>query len=250
VLIPRSAVVTGAASGIGLGAALGLAASGAAVCLADRDAAGLEAALAQARDRAQGGAVIAVAADVSGEDGSARVVAQAMEAFGRIDILVNCAGIKGAGKAVSELTLDDWQTRFAVNATSCFLMARAVIPGMVERRWGRIISVSSQLALRGSALRADYCASKAAIHGLTFALARELASSGITVNAVAPGPVMTAMLAEYGADELDEIAAGILIGRLGQVDEIVPAILMLAAETGAFITGTVVNISGGDVISA
>ena len=242
----RVALVTGAANGIGRGIAEDFLRLGASVVAVDLDGKALgdlnKATTARGR-------LVSVTADVSKEADVKRAVAEAGESLGPVEILVNCAGIRGSGHRVGELRLEDWNRRLAVNLTSAFLFCGAVVDGMTERRWGRIVNITSQLALRGSALRADYCASKSALHGFTRALAREVAPFGVTVNAVAPGPTETDMLLANSPQALMALRAEIPLGRFATVAEIVPTVSLLASDAGAYYTGQVLNISGGHVMT-
>ena len=180
----RVAIVTGAARGIGHGIARALAAEGASVVVADRDLPGAER-VAEELDGA-----VAVGVDVSVEEDVRGLVDATLAAFGRIDVLVNNAGLASASP-LGETTLDEWNRVLAVDLTGVFLCSRAVVPTMAEQASGAIVNIGSQLGLRGAPNLAAYCAAKAGVHGLTKALARELAPLGIRVNAVAPGPVDT-----------------------------------------------------------
>jgi NAD(P)-dependent dehydrogenase (short-subunit alcohol dehydrogenase family) len=148
------------------------------------------------------------------------------------------------------MSLEDWRAGFSVNAEAVFLMCRAFISGMRARKWGRIITVSSQLASLGMAERGEYCASKAAVHGLTRALAREVAEDGVTVNAVAPGPVDTQFIAASSSSALGRLRAEIPVRRFASVEEIVPTVMLLALPSGGYYTGAIMNVSGGHVMSA
>jgi 3-oxoacyl-[acyl-carrier protein] reductase len=244
-LTGRVALITGGARGIGRACALAFAAEGAAVAVADRDAA--EAAQTAEAIDATGGRCAPIAADVTDERDVARMVGETRDRLGGLDILVNNAGI-GTSCPALELDLETWDEMVAANLTSVFLCSRAVMPGMVEQRYGRIINVSSQLALKGGVEMAHYCAAKAGVLGLTKALARELAPYGVTVNAIAPGPVETEMLAVLSHEWRETKRAEIPLGRFGRPDEIAPTAVLLASDDGGYYTGATLNVSGGDVM--
>ena len=237
----RVAIVTGAARGIGRGVARALAAEGASVVVADRDLPGAER-VAEELDGA-----VAVRVDVSVEEDVRGLVDATLAAFGRIDVLVNNAGIASASP-LGETTLDEWNRVLAVDLTGVFLCSRAVVPAMAEQAAGAIVNVGSQLGLRGAPNLAAYCAAKAGVHGLTKALARELAPLGIRVNAVAPGPVDTPILDDVDAATMAGILAEIPLGRIARVEEIAPVVVLLAGDAGTYFTGSVVNVSGGHVM--
>ena len=237
----RVAIVTGAARGIGHGIARALAAEGASVVVADRDLPGAER-VAEELDGA-----VAVGVDVSVEEDVRGLVDATLAAFGRIDVLVNNAGIASASP-LGETTLDEWNRVLAVDLTGVFLCSRAVVPTMAEQASGAIVNIGSQLGLRGAPNLAAYCAAKAGVHGLTKALARELAPLGIRVNAVAPGPVDTPILDDVDKATMAGILAEIPLGRVARVEEIVPVVVLLAGDSGAYFTGSVVNVSGGHVM--
>ncbi len=236
----RVALVTGAARGIGRGIALAFAAEGASVVVADRDGPGAE------RVAKEIGS-LAIRADVSNERDVERMVEEALAAFGRIDVLVNNAGIATTAEVV-DMPLAQWEETLAVDLTGVFLCSRAVLPSMIEQGFGRIVNIGSQLGLRGAASLAHYSAAKAGVHGFTKALAREIAPYGITVNAIAPGPIETDILAGIPEETIEAIRREIPLGRIGRVEEIAPTAVLLASDDGAYYTGSVVNVSGGHVM--
>ncbi len=241
-LAGRVSIVTGGGRGIGRAIAEAFVAEGALVVVADRDAE-----LGGATALAIGGGTVAVPTDVADEASVARLVEQVVATHGRIDVLVNNAGIASSAE-VADMSLARWAETIAVDLTGVFLCSRAVLPGMIERRSGRIVNVGSQLGLRGAPALAHYCAAKAGVHGFTKALAREVAAHGITVNAIAPGPIDTDILASIDEETMAGILAEIPLGRLGRVEEIAPTAVLLASDEGAYYTGSVLNVSGGHVM--
>jgi 3-oxoacyl-[acyl-carrier protein] reductase len=243
----RVAIITGGGRGIGRAIAVHLAAHGAAVAIVDRHH---EHAAAVARDIGESGrTAIAIHADVSVEADVEHAIATAIKTLGPPWVLVNAAGI-GPPADFLEMTAEEWREVHAVNLDGTFYAARAAARAMVAAgAGGRIINIGSQLGLKGAARVAHYVSSKAAVHGLSRALARELAPHAITVNTIAPGPVETDMLLAMPRDWLEAKRAELPLGRFGRVEEIAPTALLLASITGGgFITGALLNISGGDVM--
>ncbi|KMZ13875.1 3-oxoacyl-[acyl-carrier protein] reductase [Candidatus Burkholderia humilis] len=197
---------------------------------------------------ARGADVNVVECDVADEHSVARMGDWTRRSFGQVDILVNGAGICSE-IPFSKLSVSDWDQTIAVNLRGAFLVTRQFFDAMKERRYGRIINIASQLAYKGTIDAAHYCASKAGLVGLTRALSYEGAPFGVTVNAIAPGPVETAMLAGF-TDEWRAMKFGQLpAGHFGQVDEIAPTALLLASEQGgAFYMGQTLSPNGGDVM--
>ena len=168
-------------------------------------------------------------------------------AFGGIDVLVNNAGIDTSA-AVVDMPLDVWDRMIAVNLRSVFLCTRAVLPGMIDRGWGRIINIASQLAQKGAPDMAHYAAAKAGVIGFTRSLAYEVTGKGIAVNAICPGPVDTALWRAIPAEWRERKLAELPIGRPARVEEIVPTAILLASDDGAYYVGATLNPNGGDVM--
>lgn len=242
----KTAVVTGASRGIGAAAARALAAQGCrvAVCCRERFA---QAEAVAAGICAAGGTALPFCADVSDEAAVQAMFAAIRSALGEPDILVNNAGI-ARQKLFTEVTAAEWDEMFGVCVKGAFFCCRAVLPHMIRRKWGRIINVSSMWGQVGASCEAPYSAAKAALIGLTRALAKEEGPSGITVNCVAPGVIDTEMLAAFSAEEKAALAGETPLGRLGTPEEAAAAIAFLASEAGAFFTGQVLCPNGGFVI--
>jgi 3-oxoacyl-[acyl-carrier protein] reductase len=238
----RTALVTGASQGIGEGVARRLAARGARVVLAARSAERLEALAAEIA--AAGGTAQALPLDVAQPESVAGRLKELPEDFAAIDILVNNAGIT-ADNLLARMSLADWERVLRTNLTGAYALTRELVRGMMRRRWGRVISVSSVVGLMGNAGQANYAAAKAGLIGFSKSLARELGSRSITVNVVAPGLIETAMTATLSAEAHAELAAGIALKRLGQVADVAAAVLYLASEEAGYVTGHVLNVSGG-----
>ena len=244
------AFVTGAAGGIGAETASMLAAEGAAVTVADNDGAGAEAVAVAIRNK--GGNATAVAFDVTSTAAVERAVDDAQRRFGRIDHLVNAAGVYGKGSAET-LTDDEIARVMDVNFGGVVRTCRTVLPGMIERRAGSIVNMSSLHALNGQIGSAHYAASKAAVLGWTRSIAREQGAAGIRVNAVAPGPIDTAFWrGSMSESEYREARAvrveTIPLRRLGTARDVAETIAFLLSPGAAFITGQVVSIGGGEVM--
>ena len=240
----KIAVVTGAAAGIGRAIALRFAGEGAHVaCLDVPDSAMHETG---AEIKARGREYLAVPVDVTHPGQVEQAVGTVLDAWKRIDILVNNAGITRDG-LVMRMQDADWNRVIEVNLTGAFLMTRAVVRPMMRARSGRIVNISSVIGLMGNAGQANYAASKAGLIGLTKSLARELASRNIQVNAIAPGFIDTAMTRALGDEARARLLQQIPAGRLGQPEDVAGAAVFLASDLSNYVTGTVVNVSGGMV---
>ena len=240
----RLALVTGASRGIGAAAAELLSQKGMSVALVCEKNLAMAQEIAD-RLNAAGGDACAFAADLS-EEQAVRVLFDAVRAyFGRMpDVLVNNAGIAHANVFADE-TNADYDRLFDVNVRSVFLCCRAVYDAMVSNKWGRIINISSMWGVCGASCEVLYSASKAAVIGLTRGLALELAPSGITVNAVAPGVIKTDMLGCYDEETLAALADETPVGRLGTPEDVAAVIAFLASEEAGFVTGQVIGANGG-----
>jgi 3-oxoacyl-[acyl-carrier protein] reductase len=242
-LAGKVAAITGGAGGIGGAVARLFAAEGAAVAVLDLDEAGARAVAAELT--AGGAKAMGAALDVADEAAVERAFRSAAEALGPVDILVNTAAIAGAG-TVEEMAVADWDRMIRINLRGPFLCARAVLPAMREKQWGRIINFSSEVALRGNAGLSHYAASKAGVIAFGKCLAHEAIADNITVNTLAPGPTDTAMLAGLDPAVIETLIDELMpIGRLGLPDEIAAAALFLAGDDGAFCVGATLNVNGG-----
>jgi 3-oxoacyl-[acyl-carrier protein] reductase len=238
----KTALVTGASQGIGEAVAKLLARQGAKVVLAARNEEKLKA-LAAYID-AGGGCARPLALDVSAPETFGERLKTLPEDFAAIDILVNNAGIT-ADNLLARMSLDDWERVLRTNLTGAFALTKEVLRGMMKRRWGRLINVSSVVGMMGNAGQANYAASKAGLIGFTKSVARELGSRSITANVVAPGYIETAMTDALPAAAKEELTGAIALKRLGTVDDVAAAVLFLASEEGGYITGHTLNVSGG-----
>jgi 3-oxoacyl-[acyl-carrier protein] reductase len=238
----RTALVTGASQGIGAAVGRRLAAQGARVVLAARSTDKLERVAAEIAEA--GGEAAVLSLDVAQPETVDERLGGLEPPFDAIDVLVNNAGIT-ADNLLARMSLEDWQRVLDVNLTGAFVLTKAVLRGMMRRRWGRVVNVSSVVGLMGNVGQANYAASKAGLVGFTKSLARELGSRNITVNVVAPGYIQTAMTEDLAETARNELVRSIALRRLGSVEDVAAAVVYLASEEAGYVTGTVLNVSGG-----
>jgi 2-dehydro-3-deoxy-L-rhamnonate dehydrogenase (NAD+) len=229
----RAALVTGGASGIGAATAARLRAEGAEVALFDRET--VDGYLSLTGD-------IASSADVDA------AVAKAEAEFGRIDILVNSAGVPGASLRTVDVSDEEWQRVFAINANGSFYMCRAVLPGMMARGYGRIVLVASIAGKEGNPMAAAYSASKAAVIAMTKSIGKDVAGSGVLVNCIAPAVIETPILDGLSQHHIDYMIERIPLGRMGRAEEVAALACFLASEDLSFSTGAAFDISGGRAV--
>ncbi len=240
----KIAFVTGASQGIGRACAMVLAEAGARVVVASRNLNKLRSLAGEINKENEQVRALPLALDVSREQDIKEAFQKAVEQFGKIDILVNNAGIARDG-LVMRMKRRDWDAVLETNLTAAYHCIQQVLPGMVRRRQGRIINITSVVAQMGNAGQANYVASKAGLIGLTRAVAQEVASRKITVNAVAPGFIETAMTDAISPEVRDKLISRIPLGRLGQGFDVAHAVKFLASDEAAYITGQVLNVNGG-----
>jgi 3-oxoacyl-[acyl-carrier protein] reductase len=238
----RVAFITGASRGIGRACALALADSGARVALAARSLAQLEELAGQIR--AGGGEAFPIALDMLDAESIREAFSRTAKEFGPVAILVNNAGITKDGLAL-RMKRDDWDNVLATNLTGAFLAIQQVLQPMMRERWGRIINISSVVGEMGNPGQANYVASKAGLIGLTKAIAQEMGSRNITVNAVAPGFIETDMTGKLSAELKDNMLGHIPLKRIGKPEDVAAAVRFLASEEAAYITGHVLDVNGG-----
>jgi 3-oxoacyl-[acyl-carrier protein] reductase len=238
----RVAFVTGASRGIGRAIALRLSRSGHDIVVASPEVENNEKVASEIR--AAGSRAMTLDFDLASLDSIKQGVAAALKEFGKIDVLVNNAGITRDGLAV-RMKPEDWQLVLQINLSGAFYTSQQVLLGMMRERWGRIINIASVVGQMGNAGQANYVSSKAGIIGLTKALAQEVASRNITVNAVAPGFIETDMTAKLPQEVKDRMLAAVALKRFGRPDDVAGVVNFLAGDEAAYITGHVVNVNGG-----
>ncbi len=241
-LSDKVAIITGASRGIGRYISVALAAQGVKVVASARNAEALESLTAEIK--AQGGEALAVVADVAVEAEANNLVEQAVATYGKLDILINNAGITRDGLLL-RMKSDDWDAVLDTNLKGAFLCTRAAAKFMSKQRSGRIINISSVVGEMGNAGQANYCASKAGLLGLTKSVARELARRNVTVNAVTPGFIVTEMTEKMTDKAREAMTEQIPLGRLGEAEDVANAVLFLASDQSAYITGQVLGVNGG-----
>lgn len=238
-LTGKAALVTGATGGIGGEIAKALHAQGAVVAISGRNKEKLDALAAEL-----GSNVHAIFADLSNSDGIAALVKDADEAMGQVDVLVNNAGLTRDNLSM-RMKEEEWQEVLNVNLTAPFMLAKACQRGMMKRRFGRIINISSVVGTTGNPGQCNYVASKAGLMGWTKSMGMEIASRGITVNCVAPGFIATAMTEALDDNQKEKINGTIPMGRMGSPDEIASAVAYLASDEAAYVTGATIHVNGG-----
>jgi 3-oxoacyl-[acyl-carrier protein] reductase len=235
----KKVLVTGASGGIGKAIALELSLSGADLCLTGRNKSELE-----NLQKTIGGNCQIIISDLSNSEGINNLADQAQEIMGQIDILVNNAGIT-KDNLFMRMSEDDWNEVININLNSIFKLTKQLIKGMIKRRYGRIINITSVIGVAGGAGQSNYSASKAGIIAMSKSLAQEVGSRSVTVNSIAPGFIETNMTAELSDDRKEDILRSISVGRLGKPDDIAGAVCFLASDKASYITGQTIHINGG-----
>ena len=238
-LTGKTALVTGASGGIGAAIARGLHAQGATVALSGTRAEALEKLAGEL-----GGRTHVLACNLSDKDAVEKLVPTAEAAMGQLDILVNNAGLTRDGLFM-RMKDEDWDTVIAVNLTATFRLARAAVKGMMKRRWGRIVSITSIVGVTGNPGQGNYAASKAGMIGMSKSLAAEVASRGITVNCVAPGFIESPMTDALNDKQKEAILGQVPAGKLGQGADIASAVVYLASQEAQYVTGQTLHVNGG-----
>lgn len=242
-LVGKNAIVTGAARGLGYAIALRLAADGAQVAVADIDT---EKAVDVARELVEKGFLAqAFTVDVSDKNSVLTMASQVKEAFGSVEILINNAGIVGPSKPLVEIEESEWDQTLNVNLKGAFLCSQAVIPGMVEAGWGRIVNISSVAGRECNPNAAPYGVSKIGLIGLTMSLGRELAKTGVTVTCVTPTVTRTEFVESVDKNIMDPLLEKIPLGRMAEPSEVAALVRFLVSEETAYMTAQVYDISGG-----
>jgi NAD(P)-dependent dehydrogenase (short-subunit alcohol dehydrogenase family) len=229
----RVALVTGGASGIGAATAARLRAGGATVAVFDRE---------PVAD------YLSVTGDIASSADVHAAVGQVERELGRVDVLVNSAGVPGESVRTTEVTDEEWQRVFAINANGSFYMCRAVLPGMIERGYGRIVLVASIAGKEGNPMAAAYSASKAAVIAMTKAIGKDVADTGVLVNCIAPAVIETPILEGLSQHHIDYMVERIPLGRMGKAEEVAALACFLASEDLSFSTGATYDISGGRAV--
>lgn len=235
----KVAVVTGAGRGIGKAIALRLESEGASVACCGRTLANVESTVA-----AIAGKATAYAVDVANSQQVGETCDKILKDFGRVDILVNNAGVTKDG-LLMRMSDEDWDAVLDTNLKGAFHFTKALTRPMLKQRSGRIINISSIIGLTGNAGQSNYAASKAGLIGFTKSVARELASRGITANAVAPGFIVTDMTQALGAEAQEQLKSRIALGRLGTAEDVASVVMFLASEWASYVTGQVITVDGG-----
>ncbi|MGD9646275.1 MAG: SDR family NAD(P)-dependent oxidoreductase [Pirellulales bacterium] len=246
-LTNRVALVTGGSKGLGKAMARGFAEAGANVVISSRNEEELRAAAEEITHGTSSRAAYVVA-DVSRRAEAERLALEACQPFGRVDILVNNAG-GNIPQRIDEITDDEWDRLLELNLTSCMVLTRALAAGMKERRWGRVIHISSIMGLASKEGRNAYSATKAALIGMARASALELGPFGVTVNCLAPGPFLTDLpMNLLGDEEKQTFAERTALGRWGEPRELAGPALLLASDAGSYITGATIVVDGGTLV--